>query len=142
MVTAGATANTTEENSRASRESGLLYSHSHGESIAFLVARVNPRVGPKSKQGRPHQLVLFGSSSELGLAYLKSKQGRPHRLCVWLIIQLTPQRLSAEYKNCTLDYGSSLVWLANPKSKGVRTHQLCVLWMTYQATYRAGFGLP
>jgi len=33
MVTAGATANTTEGNSRASRESGLLYSHSHGESI-------------------------------------------------------------------------------------------------------------
>jgi len=35
MVTAGATANTTEENSRASRESGLLCSHSHGESIAL-----------------------------------------------------------------------------------------------------------
>jgi len=34
MVTAGATANTTEGNSRASRESGLLYSHSHGKSIA------------------------------------------------------------------------------------------------------------
>jgi len=33
MVTAGATANTTEGNSRASRESGLLCSHSHGESI-------------------------------------------------------------------------------------------------------------
>jgi len=33
MVTAGATANTTEGNSRASRESGLLRSHSHGESI-------------------------------------------------------------------------------------------------------------
>jgi len=33
MVTAGATGNTTEENSRASRESGLLCSHSHGESI-------------------------------------------------------------------------------------------------------------
>jgi len=33
MVTAGATANTTVENSRASRESGLLSSHSHGESI-------------------------------------------------------------------------------------------------------------
>jgi len=33
MVTAGATANTTEGKSRASRESGLC-SHSHGESIA------------------------------------------------------------------------------------------------------------
>ena len=33
MVTAGATANTTVKNSRASRESGLLCSHSHGESI-------------------------------------------------------------------------------------------------------------
>jgi len=33
MVTAGATANTTEGNSRASRESGLLCSHSHGESM-------------------------------------------------------------------------------------------------------------
>jgi len=32
-VTAGATANTTEGNSRASRESGLLCSHSHGEYI-------------------------------------------------------------------------------------------------------------
>ena len=34
MVTAGATANTTVKNSRASRESLLLCSHSHGESIA------------------------------------------------------------------------------------------------------------
>ena len=34
MVTVGATANTTERNSRASRESGLFCSHSHGESIA------------------------------------------------------------------------------------------------------------
>jgi len=34
-VTAGATANTTEGNSRASRESGLLCSHSHGEYIAY-----------------------------------------------------------------------------------------------------------
>jgi len=33
MVTAGATANTTEGNCRASRESGLLCSHSHGESM-------------------------------------------------------------------------------------------------------------
>jgi len=33
MVTAGATANTTVKNSRASRESGLLCSHSHRESI-------------------------------------------------------------------------------------------------------------
>ena len=33
MVTAGATANTTVKNSCASRESGLLCSHSHGESI-------------------------------------------------------------------------------------------------------------
>jgi len=32
-VTAGGTANTTEGNSRASRESGSLYVHSHGESI-------------------------------------------------------------------------------------------------------------
>jgi len=31
MVTAGATASTTEGNSRASRESGLLCSHSHGD---------------------------------------------------------------------------------------------------------------
>jgi len=37
MVTAGATANTTEGNRRASRESGLLCSHSHGESIALRV---------------------------------------------------------------------------------------------------------
>jgi len=36
MVTAGATANTTEGNSRASRESGTLCSHSHGESIDTL----------------------------------------------------------------------------------------------------------
>jgi len=36
MVTAGATAHTTEGNSRASRESGLLCSHSHGESIVFV----------------------------------------------------------------------------------------------------------
>ena len=34
MVTASVTANTTVKNSRASRESGLLCSHSHGESIA------------------------------------------------------------------------------------------------------------
>ena len=33
VATAGATANTTEGNSRASRESGLLCSHSHGESV-------------------------------------------------------------------------------------------------------------
>jgi len=33
MITAGATANTTEGDSWASRESGLLCSHSHGESI-------------------------------------------------------------------------------------------------------------
>jgi len=33
MVTVGATANTTEGNSRASRESGLLCSHSHEESV-------------------------------------------------------------------------------------------------------------
>jgi len=32
MVIAGATANTTEGNSRASMESGLLGSHSYGES--------------------------------------------------------------------------------------------------------------
>jgi len=37
IVTAGATANTTEGNSRASRESGLLCSHSHGESIGVGV---------------------------------------------------------------------------------------------------------
>ena len=36
MVAAGATANTTEGNSRASRESGVLCSHSHGESIATV----------------------------------------------------------------------------------------------------------
>ena len=34
MVKAGATTNTTEGNSRAYRASGLLRSHSHGESIA------------------------------------------------------------------------------------------------------------
>jgi len=33
MVKAGATANTTVKNSRAPRESGLLFLHSHGESI-------------------------------------------------------------------------------------------------------------
>ena len=37
MVTAGATANITVKNSRASRESGLLCSHSHGESIEGLL---------------------------------------------------------------------------------------------------------
>jgi len=48
MVTAGATANTTVKNSRASRESGLLCSHSHGESIRVRVrVRVNPSVGKK-----------------------------------------------------------------------------------------------
>ena len=36
MVTAGATANTTEGNSRASRESGLLWSHLHGAFIDRL----------------------------------------------------------------------------------------------------------
>jgi len=35
MATAGATANTTEDTSRASRESGMLCSHSHGESIVI-----------------------------------------------------------------------------------------------------------
>ena len=35
MVIAGATANTTEGDNRASRESGLLCSHSHAESIAI-----------------------------------------------------------------------------------------------------------
>jgi len=39
MVAAGATANTTEGNSRASRESGLLCSHSHGESIGRPTCR-------------------------------------------------------------------------------------------------------
>jgi len=39
MVTAGATANTTVKKSRASRESGLLCSHSHGESIARRLQR-------------------------------------------------------------------------------------------------------
>ena len=37
--TAGVTANTTEGNSRASRESGLLCSHPHGESIDTCFAR-------------------------------------------------------------------------------------------------------
>ena len=37
MVIAGATANTTEGNSRASRESGVLCSHSHEESIASFL---------------------------------------------------------------------------------------------------------
>jgi len=37
MVIADATANTTEGNSRASRESGLLCSHSHGEHIASAI---------------------------------------------------------------------------------------------------------
>jgi len=39
MVTAGATANTKEGNGGASRESGLLCSHSHEESTAWEVAR-------------------------------------------------------------------------------------------------------
>jgi len=38
MVRAGVTANTTEENSRVSRESRLLCSHSHGESFAMASA--------------------------------------------------------------------------------------------------------
>jgi len=33
VVKTGATANTTEGNTRASRESGVLCSHSHGESV-------------------------------------------------------------------------------------------------------------
>ena len=37
MLTAGATTNTTVKNSRASRESGLLCSLSHGESLAVQV---------------------------------------------------------------------------------------------------------
>jgi len=40
-VTAGATANTTEGNSRASRKSGLVRSHSHGESIALHASGVD-----------------------------------------------------------------------------------------------------
>jgi len=36
MVTAGATADTTEGNSRASRESGLLCSHAYRQSIEML----------------------------------------------------------------------------------------------------------
>jgi len=40
MVTAGATANTTVKNSRASRESGLLCSHSHGEFIDRYTDRI------------------------------------------------------------------------------------------------------
>jgi len=40
MVTAGATANTTVKNSRASRESGLLCSHSHGESIDIALQNI------------------------------------------------------------------------------------------------------
>jgi len=38
IVTTGATANTREGNSRASRESGLLCSHSHGEYIDTLIS--------------------------------------------------------------------------------------------------------
>ena len=42
MVTAGATANTMEGNSRASKESGSLCSYSHGASIAlhYLLAKI------------------------------------------------------------------------------------------------------
>ena len=43
MVTAGATANTTEGNSRASRESGLLCSHSHGQSIDVHLRHTSTR---------------------------------------------------------------------------------------------------
>ena len=43
MATAGAIANTTVKNSRASRESGLLCSHSHGESIATQGAGGSPQ---------------------------------------------------------------------------------------------------
>jgi len=43
MATAGTTAEITEGNSCASRESGLLCSHSHGESIAFFVPLSPPR---------------------------------------------------------------------------------------------------
>jgi len=50
MVTAGATANTTEGNSRASRESGLLCSHSHGESI-------DQQLNPQVEDRRLKQLV-------------------------------------------------------------------------------------
>jgi len=39
MVTACATANITEGYSRSSRESGLLCSHSHGESIGLQPKR-------------------------------------------------------------------------------------------------------
>jgi len=56
MVTAGGTANATEENSRASRESGLLCSHSHGESIVGMVdiairIRLDYRVQPQYRGG-------------------------------------------------------------------------------------------
>jgi len=57
MVTAGATANTTEGNSRASRESGLLCPHSHGESIAGEggVSGLSSRRGEQGGVGWPIQ---------------------------------------------------------------------------------------
>jgi len=51
VASAGATANTTVKNSRASRESGLLCSHSHGESIAPSYTRVQR----SEKQGQLDQ---------------------------------------------------------------------------------------
>jgi len=71
MVTAGATANISEGTSRAAKESGLLCSHSHGESIGnrriaqgmalgltpteglTLGLRVNPNPNPNQREVNP-----------------------------------------------------------------------------------------
>jgi len=61
MVTAGATADTTEGNSRASRESGLLCSHSHGESIATPRSGTGVNLRPKRLGlGRPSPVTGAG----------------------------------------------------------------------------------
>jgi len=72
--TAGATANTTVKNSRASRESGLLCSHSHEESIGF-----GPSRPPRSRK----RLSLYSILSLLilyGVWHMKGGSGGGHIL--------------------------------------------------------------
>jgi len=61
MVTPGATANTTEGNSRTSREPGLLYSHSHGESIdgSDTNRRIAAWAGPEAGAAAPPPVFAY-----------------------------------------------------------------------------------
>jgi len=72
MVTAGATANTTVKNSRASRESGLLCSHSHGESIGTHLEKRSCCSGPRNvwealilKKGQPRLSSCRATSNRI-----------------------------------------------------------------------------